>query len=264
VNAGKPNLLEALSREGLAPEIIAEVAAPLVDGDSVAAIGHIWIPACIGQLQGIPNPAYGADRVPHTYQVEGARPAEGGLEAVCDVEGVSHTCGFAGSPGVHLYDVGDEAVVAGAEEAEHLEHACDRSRGVGSPAEAEEVDVVALLVDVHQVAVGIGDVGQKAGTKGQASDDGDGRGELVGGVWRTLGAYAWMVVADLSLSVDEKSLVELDDVGVVVAVGVAGSVTADDDVLRHERSPRFVGGTNHMHVGRRKEEVVAILCGGSL
>jgi hypothetical protein len=46
----------------------------------------------------------------------------------------------------------------------------------------------------------------------------------------------------LSLPVDEECLVELDYIGVVIAVGVAGALAADDDVLRHERSPWRIGG----------------------
>ncbi len=54
---------------------------------------------------------------------------------------------------------------------------------------------------------------------------------------RAFGADAGMIVANLPLAVDDESAIELDDVGVVVAILVAGAIAADDDVLRHKGTP---------------------------
>jgi len=215
--------------------LLKEVAAALVDGDGVSSVGHVGIARGIRQLQGIPDPTDGADRVPYADHVKGAWPTEGGFEALSYMEGVNHAVGLTGSPGVHLHDIGDETIITGAEKAEHPQDAGNGTCCIGSSAKAEEVDVVALFVDVHQVTVGVGDVTQKARSEGQARNDGECRSQLVGRVGRAFGANARMIVANLSLLVDEEGLVELDDVGVVVAVGIVGAITADDDVLRHKK-----------------------------
>src|SRR6202035_3029719 len=137
---------------------------------------------------------------------------------------------------VHPHNVRDEALIARAEQAEHVQNAGDRACGEGSAAEAEEVDVVAFLVDIHQVAIGVGYVLQNACSDGETGDDGDSGSQPVGGGGRAFGAYSGMVVPDLPFAVDDEGSIELDDVRVVVAVLVSGAVAADDDILRHSTS----------------------------
>jgi len=213
VDSAKPDLLDVLARKWLAPHVVAEVAAALVDGDGVTAVGHVRIACGVGQLQRVPDPTDGTDGVPQADQMWRAGAAEGGFEAGGHCKRVDFAGGFAGALRVHAHNILGEAFVARAEQPEHVQHAGDRACGVGSAAEAEEIDVVALLVDVHQIAVGVGYVFEDACSECQTCDDGDRGFQLVGRGRGAFCAYSGMVVADLALAIDDEGAIEVDDVG---------------------------------------------------
>ncbi len=105
------------------------------------------------------------------------------------------------------------ALVAATEEAVAVEKAGKGAGGVGSAGEAEDIDLVAVVVDLHQVAVGVEDVGLESGTEGETFDHGPVARDAPGNRGVAHGADTWMVVGDL-VSCDLEGGVELDYVGV--------------------------------------------------
>ena len=220
MNPGKPHLLDGLARRGIAlvPQARRKIAASLVDGEGVVAVGDVGIqPGIVKAFAGVHRQRLHG--IPHADEVHRAAPAEVGAEAprhgvigrVVDFRGVFHQ-------------------VAGvlAEQAAGVEHAGQRAHGEGAAAEAEEIHGVAVFVAAHQVAVGILDVllqpvaGRLVGQGLQAA------ARFV--VFPAAGADAGVVIGRLR-RVLLRQYVGLHDVGVVASVFVAGAVAADDDVF---------------------------------
>src|ERR1700687_2355619 len=113
MDSGKPDLLDVLMGKRMAPEIIAKIAAALVDGNGRAADQHVGVAPGVGDLHGIEYPADGTDGVPDADKMQEAGAAEGVLEALGDLKGAGHAAGVAGAFGEEAGDVGGEGFVAG-------------------------------------------------------------------------------------------------------------------------------------------------------
>src|SRR6185437_16388523 len=91
--------------------------------------------------------------------------------------------------------IGKVALVAAPEKTVAVEETSDGSGGVGSAREAEEIDLVAFVIDLHEVAVGVEDVVFEAGTEGEALDDGPLALEPITGAGVAHGSDAGVIVA---------------------------------------------------------------------
>ena len=136
--------------------------------------------------------------------------------------------------GVEAQDVRDELFVAGFEQAEDVQQAADGARRVGPAAEAKQEDVVAILVVVHQIAIGIADVIHQSRAEGHALKLRPPLRDAVVGVGRPQGADARVVVGNL-LRPDVQRVVELHNVRIRLRMIeiISCAITADDNILGH-------------------------------
>ena len=81
--------------------------------------------------------------------MQSARPADAGLECRGGVKRVLHSLRVACSLGIHFQQIWDQAFVARGQYTEHVHDARQRTHGIGSAAEPEEIYVIAVFVCVH-------------------------------------------------------------------------------------------------------------------
>ena len=105
------------------------------------------------------------------------------------------------------------ALVAATKEAVAVEKAREGAGGVRSTRKTKDVNLVAVVVDLHQIAVGLENVVFESGTESEAFDHGPVAGEAPANGGVAHGAEAGMVVGDLIPS-DLEGSVKLDYVGV--------------------------------------------------
>jgi hypothetical protein len=247
VDAGEPGLDEVLFGGVWAHAVLAEEAAAFVAGDGVADDADAGVARGEGEGLGVPDPAEGGDGVPDAEEVDGEaagvgvwafgdEAGEGPAEVVDEFPVLVvfvAAVGAAAEGAEELHDVGDHVVSPAREQAEGVEEAGECAGGVGAAAEAEDEDFVAGFPVVHEVGVGFLDVGGEAGAEGESGEDGEffAEGADGGGLWECADAGVVEEALDAGGAVDD--LCDADDVGVDVAEGVAGAVTADDDVAWH-------------------------------
>src|ERR1700733_12614415 len=159
--------------------------------------------------------------------------AESELESVCHFERVLHSGCVSRSLRVKPDDVRNEPVIAGTQQPEHVNHAGKRSYSVCASAETKQIDTVSVFVYIHQIAVGVADVRQQPGSKGQAHHHGPALADLIMCGRRTHGAHPRMVVADLPLTIENQHTINIDDIRVVVPEFVSRSIAADNYILGH-------------------------------
>ena len=159
-------------------------------------------------------------------EVDGAGPREGGAEAGVDLGIVAAGAVLVVALRRVLHEIGGGRM----EQTAAVQHSRQRAHRECAPAEAEQEHPVAVLVDLHEEAVGVLDVLAQAVASGLVHGGAQGAAVLL--VHPPAGPDARVVVAALPLAL-LRQLAGGDHVGVVGAVLVSGAVAADDDVL-HE------------------------------
>lgn len=162
-----------------------------------------------------------------------------------NIEGVGHAARLARPPCVHPGDVGDQAIIFPAEQSEHVENSAEHPDGISPTAETKQEYAVAFFENVHQKAVGIADIVEKARAERQACERSPKLTHAVSSSRSTHSPYTGMIVGNLLLPVDDQRGIELHDVGVVIPEFVASAITTNYDVLGH----------SHLSLGQ------AALCG---
>src|SRR5260370_10693953 len=199
----------------------------------MASIGHIGVLRRIWEFQGIPDPPNRTHRVPYSHKVQWAMAAECCLEPICHLKGVRHPAGLSRSPGVEPKYIWDQAVIPGLEKSEHVKQAGECPRRVCAPAKTKQKNSVADFEDIHQITVGIADVGQQSYSEREAHHHRPSLADPVVRCWCAHRAHARVVVTNLLFAIDGQGTVELDHVRVVITKFVPCSVTAHDYVLGH-------------------------------
>ena len=133
------------------------------------------------------------------------------LERVFGLEGrllphraLRHLC-------VEAQNVGDQLLVAGFQQSIHMQQAANSARRIGSAAETEQEDPVAILVCIHQVAVGIPHIFQQSSAEGETLQLRPFLSQGPNGIGRSKGADTRMVIGNLGRA-NEECVVQLDDV----------------------------------------------------
>ncbi len=129
--------------------------------------------------------------------------------------------------------IGNQRLVAGTNEAHHVEQRRDRAHRVGAAREAEEEDLVASLVMIHQEDIDVADVVAQAVAECEAGEARPPARESCQRTGRFHRAEAGVVVRHLQLRVVVQHLVQLDHVRAIAVELVRRAVAADDDVLGH-------------------------------
>ena len=115
-----------------------------------------------------------------------------------------------------------------------MQNAGDGAGGIGSAAEAKDIDAIAIFVSVHQVTVGIANIGQKAGSESHALDARPVFFDVGAGRGRAHGADPGMIIPSL-LPIDDEGAVQLDNIRVRIRIveAVPCAIAAEDNVLAH-------------------------------
>src|SRR6201997_2735743 len=159
--------------------------------------------------------------------------AECRLKSVVYLESVRHAsslpCPFCIQPD----HVRDQTFVARAEESKHVQDACNCTRRVRTSAEAMREHFVSILINAHQVPVGVADISQQPRSECQPHHYRPSLTDLIVSAWCAHRANTRMVIPDLVDSVDDQSTVELHNVRITVAKLVSCSVATNHDIFRH-------------------------------
>ncbi len=114
-----------------------------------------------------------------------------------------------------------------------MQHPSQRSRSVRTPAEAEYKYTVTLFIDIHQELIGVFKVLCDPIGKRQAEKPPDKFRSLSHNDICPKRSYAWVIKHKLVRRFPLKDVDEFDDVCIVLAVLIAGSVAADDKIPSH-------------------------------
>ncbi len=221
VRPGEPHLLDRLviGLDALVPGEHRKLAALLVDRHRVVGVGDVGIELGVEELLA-QEPAQRGDGVPDADEIGLALAAVGRLELLRHL--------VVAALAVELDRVGDQVLAALLQEAALVEQPGERPGGEGTATEPEEEDPVSRLVAVHQIGVGVRQVLAQAHPEGLTEEGAKALAE--GNPEEVEGTDARVVEGELP-PIPLDGLEQVDHVGVVAAVLLAGAVAADDDVL---------------------------------
>src|SRR5262245_8945471 len=246
VHTRKPDLLEvagAALRQAILrhPEICPEEGASFVDGDGLAADLDVRIIACVRQTQRVFVPANRAHRVPYADKPGLADlRRESAFEIGSQIE---ITLLFLAAMAVlavdcvvsyqHAACVGIKRSSASWDQTKHAEQGGNGSHRIGTAAEPEKEDTIALLEIVHQKNVSVADIRFEPITKCPRSKTrkrARGARERAG---RLHCAKPRMVISNLTGRVAFKRKEQFDDVRAIFGKLVRSAVAAKDHVFCH-------------------------------
>ena len=132
-----------------------------------------------------------------------------------------------------------------------MEQSRQNSGCVSSAAEPKDVDTIARLPCIHQIGIGLNDIGGKAGAESETYDSRPRSPKARDPARIGECAYPWIIVNELPIGIALEALEKTDDIGILSAKFIARAVATDHQVA----SPRWHG--LRLHALRYGEGVIA-------
>src|SRR5215472_14121429 len=201
---------------------------------------NIWVACSVGESERVLDPADGTHCVPYADEIRLTwRTGKMRIEFIRQFEERTHLRRLLGLSARSIYrhlhtdGIRHERFVSFSDQAVHVKERGNCAHRVRASTKAEQKEPIAFLNIIHQEDVRVANIRFEAVTDCQPGQFGELAAEGSERARSLHRAQAGMIKRHLSRRIVNERVKKLDDVGPVPRELVRGSITADDDILRH-------------------------------